>query len=286
MKFPWYKYKELPLSKRNTLQVFITNRCNLKCDGCFARNVMTDNDKDISIVEFQDAVSNSIEKGAEQINILGGEPLLHPNIISFCYFLCNRNIKTTIYTNGTLLNKYDIGDFYGAKIRVSLDSFEGSKKAVKNLKDNWIQYIDANYMITTKTTAIELYNTANMLERWGCQTFFMFNMQELVDNRDFFDCSGNDLILPVMDYKKLIHEFLKMYDGNMEIHFSKRGVFESTLSLPHNKCKFANYFIGGKIIQCPYDIINLKYQNDYEYDSRYCQQNNTCQMSKIKIQKV
>ena len=49
MRFPWNKYIELPLERRNTLQVFITNKCNLKCKGCFARNVMGEDNQDISI---------------------------------------------------------------------------------------------------------------------------------------------------------------------------------------------------------------------------------------------
>jgi len=287
MHFPWYKYEELPLSKRNTLQMFITNRCNLRCDGCFARNVMAENDEDIKLSEYSDAVNIAINKGAEQINILGGEPLLHPQLERICNFNKINGLKTTIYTNGTLLDKFKIEDFHDAKLRVSLDSFVGTKKAVTNLEESGfsVQYIDANYMMTSKTTIDELIQSAAFLESNGCKVFFIFNMQEMVDNRDFFDNSGNNLVLPVLKYKKLVHEFLEMYDGDMEIHISKRGVFESTLSLPHNKCKFANYFIGGKIIQCPYDIINLKYQDDYEYDTRFCQQNSTCLMSKIKLQR-
>jgi MoaA/NifB/PqqE/SkfB family radical SAM enzyme len=290
MKFPWYKYKELPLSKRNTLQIFITNVCNLKCDGCFAREVMKKDSKAyISMEEYCSAIKTAMNKGVKQINILGGEPLLHNSLHLMCEYNKLNNLKTTIYTNGTLLgNNYPIEYFHGAKLRVSLDSFKTTKKCVDNLiKSNFpINKIDANFMTTTETTLSDLYNSANVLENYGCRVFFIFNMQELKNNnQEFFDCSGNKLVLPVLDYKNLVHKFLEVYNGDMEIHISKRGVFESTLSLPHNKCKFANYFIDGKIIQCPYDVINLKYQDDYEFDKRYCQQNSTCLMSKIKVQR-
>lgn len=71
----------------------------------------------------------------------------------------------------------------------------------------------------------------------------------------------------------------------MEIHISKRGVFESTKSLADNKCVFANYFKGNKIIQCPYDVVNMKFQKDYEFGKRFCQHNNSCLMSKIVLKK-
>ena len=43
MLFPWNEYKEIEAGRRNTLQVFITNRCNLNCKGCFARNLSAAN---------------------------------------------------------------------------------------------------------------------------------------------------------------------------------------------------------------------------------------------------
>lgn len=286
MKFPWDKYEELPLSKRNTLQMFITNRCNLKCEGCFARNAMGDG-QEITLTEYQQVILKGIGKRVKQINILGGEPTLHPKLDSMCLFNAEHDLKTTVYTNGTHLgNNYKY--YHGAKIRVSLDSFAGTKKSVQTLLKSGfsIEHIDANYMTTTKSTAIELYNAANWLEFEGCKVFFIFNMCEMANpTQEFFDSSASDLVLPVLEYKKLIHDFMTEYNGDMEIHVSKRGVFESTKSLPHNKCKFSNYFIGGKYIQCPYDIVNLKWQDDYDFDTRYCQQNSTCLMSKLKFQR-
>jgi hypothetical protein len=72
----------------------------------------------------------------------------------------------------------------------------------------------------------------------------------------------------------------------MEIHISKRGVFESTKTLPDTKCRFSNQFIGGKVIQCPYDIVNMKFQTDYNFGTRDCQHNSTCLMSKIILRRI
>lgn len=288
MKFPWYKYEELPLSKRNTVQIFITNQCNLRCEGCFAKAAMAENPTaNMSYAEYSIAVDAAIRNGAEQVNILGGEPLIHPKIDVFCRYNADKELKTTIYTNGTYLEKFEPRHFYGAKLRVSLDSFSDTKKAVTNLVESGfgVRHIDANYMITIKTSLSELIASANLLENSGCKVFFIFNFCEMANDSDFFNPHCSHLELPVIEYKNLVHRFLDAYEGNMEIHVSKRGVFESTKSLPHCKCKFANYFIGGKIIQCPYDIVNLKWQDDYEFDSRYCQQNSTCLMSKIKLQR-
>ena len=107
-------------------------------------------------------------------------------------------------------------------------------------------------------------------------------MREMDNPRqEFFDDTENTP--SCLQYKEIVHNFLKRYEGNLKIDISKRGVFESTKTLPDNKCRFANYFIGGKIIQCPYDVVNLKYQSDYNFGTRYCKQNNTCCMSKIKL---
>ena len=119
MYFPWKSYEEQKLSRRNTLQVFITNVCNLKCDGCFARNVMIGNTH-MGLNEYEEIIRKFLNKGGQQINILGGEPLLHPDLRGILRINKTLKIKTTIYTNGVWLSKYTPQDFEGVKLRVSI----------------------------------------------------------------------------------------------------------------------------------------------------------------------
>ena len=140
MKFPWNKYEELPLERRNTLQVFITNKCNLNCRGCFARRAMKDSPGDISLEEYKEAFFRFLEKGGKQINILGGEPLLHPELRKILDINRENKIKTTIYTNGYFLKNYSKEDFEGIKLRISLCSQEMQNKEIKKLpiKNNFL----------------------------------------------------------------------------------------------------------------------------------------------------
>jgi hypothetical protein len=140
-------------------------------------------------------------------------------------------------------------------------------------------------MVSSTTTLQELLDSSEYIEKnYNCDTFFISSLRELDNPRqEFFDDTA--ITMPVVQYKELVHNFLEKYEGNMEIHISKRGVFESTKTLPDTKCRFSNQFIGGKIIQCPYDIVNTKFQSDYEFEKRHCQHNNACLMSKIILKK-
>lgn len=283
MLFPWHKYEEVASERKNTLQIFVTNRCNLKCEGCFARFAMKDN-LDIGIEEYAHAVSDFLRKDGKQINLLGGEPLLHPHLREMLDVNRKGKIKTTVYTNGFLLDRYAKEDFDGIKLRVSLYCESGKVKSAKDLPKTDIP-IDVCYMVSKNTSLEDMLNAASYIEQnHACEVFFISSIREL-DNKEkeFFRDTG--LTMNLFDYKSLVHEFLMAYEGNMEIHISKRGVFESTKTLTGNKCRFANYFIGGKIIQCPYDVVNLKFQKDYAFDSRYCQQNSSCLMSKIVLKR-
>ena len=283
MRFPWHKYEELSLSRRNTLQIFITNACNLKCNGCFARKVIKENNSHISVKEYGDVIDEFLKKDGGQVNLLGGEPLLHPQLKILLQINKDKELKTTIYTNGYFLGKYNPEDFDAAKLRVSIYGAEDNKGA-HNIPKTDIPF-DANFMVSKNTNLEGLIKSAKHVEKnHNCNVFFISSIRELDNERqEFFD--DTDICMPILKYKELVHDFLKKYDGEMDIHISKRGVFESTKTVADNKCRFANYFIGGKIIQCPYDVVNLKFQKDYEFDERYCQQNNSCLMSKIKLRK-
>lgn len=284
MRFNWEKYEEMTLDRRNTLQIFITNRCNLKCKGCFARKIMESEYDHISLEEYSEAVDAFLAKGGVQINILGGEPFLHPKLKEILEINRKNKIKTTIYTNGYFLGNYSKKDFDGVKLRISICSQDMQVKGVKQIAMTEIPF-DANFMVSKETTLQEMLDCAYYVEEnFKSKIFFISSFRELDNPRkEFFDDTEN--VLPLIEYKELVHDFLDAYEGKLDIHISKRGVFESTTTLPDNKCRFANYFIGGKIIQCPYDIANLKFQEGYEFNCRYCQQNNTCLMSKIVLKR-
>jgi organic radical activating enzyme len=286
MKFPWNKYIEIPTERRNTLQIFITNRCNLRCNGCFARKIMKNSNEDISIQEYISVIKNFINKGGQQVNLLGGEPLLHPKLREILRINKENHLKTTIYTNGKSFDGYlPFEELKDVKLRVSIYSYNKEDKSCLDIVDRGFKF-DANFMVSSKTTVSDLILSAIRCELiYNCNVFFISSLRELDnDRREFFD--DTPLTMPILQYKELVHRFLDEYEGNMDIHVSKRGVFESTLGCGYNKCRFSNYFIGGKIIQCPYDIVNLKYQDDYNFDNRYCQHNNTCMMTKVIFRKA
>lgn len=280
MYLPWEKYSEKEAIKKNTLQIFITNRCNLNCDGCFARNIMKKNNTDMDLEEYKTVIQDFIKKGGQQINIIGGEPLLHPELKKFLNINRENKIKTTIYTNGYFLHKFKKEDFENIKLRVSLYCKSGKIKSLDNLSKFNIP-IDICFMVSKYTTVDNLLKSAHDLENnYNCSVFFISSIRELDNpNKEFFE--DTDITMNLIDYKKLVHEFLKKYQGNMEIHISKRGMFESTKTPAENRCRFANYFANKLIIQCPYDVVNSKFQKDYSFEKRYCQHNSTCLMSKI-----
>ena len=284
MKFPWHKYEELPTKRINTLQVFITTYCNLKCNGCFARKVMGEERQHMSMDEYKAVLNTAKEKGCERITLIGGEPLLHPNLKEMILENNKAGIKTTIYTNGYFLKRYKKDELLGAKLRVSIYCKYGNLKGIDDISESE-NLFDVCFMVSKTTTVQEMLESAEHLEKnRGCKVFFISSLRELDNpNKEFFE--DTELTMPVMEYKKLVHEFLELYNGDMEIHVSKRGVFESTLNCGGNKCKFSNYFIGGKIIQCPFDIVNEKFQGDYKYDERHCQHNSSCLMSKVVFKK-
>ena len=287
MLFPWNKYEEMKTRRCNTLKVFITNLCNLKCNGCFARNVMESRDNFIPVEEYRDVVERLLMKGGEKVNLLGGEPTLHPFLCQLFDINESNGLATTIYTNGVGMSYWNTDFlckcFENIKVRISLYSRRGENKSLESIQELYGTGLPVEicFMVSSKTTVDELLCTAIEVEKnLNCKVFFISSLRELDNLRnEFFDDTA--LSMPVISYKELVHNFLNDYDGDMEIHISKRGVFESTTTLAENKCRFANYIIGGGIIQCPYDLVNLKFQKDYEFGKRYCVQNNCCLMSKV-----
>ena len=56
------------------------NLCNLKCKNCYAAENARPDSRLLNWKKLKIALDRAIEFGIKKIDILGGEPLLHPHI--------------------------------------------------------------------------------------------------------------------------------------------------------------------------------------------------------------
>jgi MoaA/NifB/PqqE/SkfB family radical SAM enzyme len=94
--------------ERLRIEVHIVDHCNLNCISCNHFSPIAEKFfLDITDFEHDCSRISELTKKVEYFNLLGGEPLLHPQIIDFCkvarkYF---ENGTINIITNGILLPK-------------------------------------------------------------------------------------------------------------------------------------------------------------------------------------
>lgn len=81
----------------------ITSKCNLHCNYCY--NDSQINGSQLALDKIKNLMQYSVSVGVNNMAISGGEPLLHPDIISIIEYAANINMHLYIITNGSMLNK-------------------------------------------------------------------------------------------------------------------------------------------------------------------------------------
>jgi len=80
----------------------ITDRCNLRCKGCFAQAIRTGPSEELSDSDIARIIGESVELGVSFVIIAGGEPLMRPEILDIA-----GSFPRTMFllvTNGLLLD--------------------------------------------------------------------------------------------------------------------------------------------------------------------------------------
>ncbi len=113
------------LSAPASVDVFITNRCNLDCVHCFSSSSRS-SEYDLPARELERLFDQLENLGVLEVRINGGEPLLHPEIAAILATLNGRRFRKVILTNGTLLDDKIIDLLRKSEITptISLDSHE------------------------------------------------------------------------------------------------------------------------------------------------------------------
>jgi len=113
-----------PCDRPSYIQFYPTLNCNYSCPFCFNRKLPAL--KDIDVNDFNTILLTLKQLGIYHIDILGGEPSLHPDLLQLIDLIVHNGLKTTISTNGTHIDLLtDISKTYPKKsvrIGVSLNS--------------------------------------------------------------------------------------------------------------------------------------------------------------------
>ncbi len=118
-------------------QLNITWRCNLDCSYC----TEYDNDKgDVPYEELIRRIDKCRELGVLHTDLIGGEPLLHPDLVRLFQQIKARGMTSGMTTNGFLLTEDKLDRLLEAglgRLQISVDRLRptrGTPKSLKTLK--------------------------------------------------------------------------------------------------------------------------------------------------------
>ena len=81
------------------IQFYPTLSCNLSCDFCFNRQLQAVDD--VKLSDFEKIMSTLSGLGIPAIDILGGEPTLHPDFVNLFDVIHHHGLTATASTNGS-----------------------------------------------------------------------------------------------------------------------------------------------------------------------------------------
>jgi radical SAM protein with 4Fe4S-binding SPASM domain len=79
----------------------ITKKCPMQCLLCSSEGGTAGN-KEFSFIEIKKIINESIQLGTKHINLSGGEPLIHPDIINICSYIKEKGLTVDVYTCGNM----------------------------------------------------------------------------------------------------------------------------------------------------------------------------------------
>ena len=264
------------------MQLFITNRCNVRYKGCFNQHNLGLGD--MSLREYKWHIIDHLGLGIKKIILLGGEPTMHPKINNMIVFNNRAGLKTTIYTNGYGLDTISKSLLGSTDIRLGVYGLKSSEKPIVKIKR-------PNFPITVvfmlrRDNISEFMSVAQYAEeRLGCKKFIISCIRDIATSGDYWIDTPE--ILPFEDYFNTVQSFVLEYSGKMDIHIAWRGVIKTNIpreTVEH--CRFGNIFPNGEKIICPFDICKQITTNELEIGSRRCNKNNgNCLLQKIVLER-
>lgn len=124
-------FKTLVLRKDvlRSIELAITYNCQAKCHKCYATNLYDSERTTLTPSQIQEIINQACKLGLIHVNLTGGEPLLHKDLLEIIKICSKKNIMVSVVTNGMLLTEKRVREMKESglnTVQLSLDSAEGS----------------------------------------------------------------------------------------------------------------------------------------------------------------
>ncbi len=285
----------------SSLLLFITNRCNLFCKNCFVKEVSKANDMKIDDIRLIIKSNPQFTK----IDLMGGEPLLHPEITDIVKELkhlvkCKKNIS--IYTNGLCLDKMSRA-LEPIRLCISFQEIKSNdinRKPIHSIakyitesheRNNYFKLI----LLLDKINVNHVYEILSSIE-------YMFPWLKTLTigliryEPDYWNDNCED-VLSFASYARVIQDIIDNYHGKLNIDIFTKGVlnFENDTYMPDErvnrfKCVFSDLFYSKCLYEACLRTSHFKLSSSYVLpkNNTFCRHTGQkkCLADKVRLKKV
>jgi len=128
-------------SPPETVNIYPTNRCNLKCSMCFVRLQKPEPEMEI---EKWIEIIDQIKTFRPRIHLSGGEPFFYQKISPLTTYIKQNDLFLAITTNGTYLNEYaeEIVNMKVNRINISIDGPKEIHDKIRGVEGTFDRVVD------------------------------------------------------------------------------------------------------------------------------------------------
>jgi radical SAM protein with 4Fe4S-binding SPASM domain len=144
-----------------SMEIEFSLRCNFHCQYCYIPDKSTF-ENELSYDELRDAILQAKDLGVKKIIVLGGEPMLYPQLMKMLKFIRTENLEVEMFTNGFGITPEAARQLADLEILVVLkmnsrkedvqDALAGKKGAYKIIQDAFHNLKHAGF--TTKSSRL------------------------------------------------------------------------------------------------------------------------------------
>lgn len=219
------------------VQFSVTNRCNSRCDYCYAKYYDRASD-DMPFHQVKTVIDDLVRAGMFRLNIVGGEPLVREDIGAIVEYVRQKGIDCAMTTNGILVpQKIDILK----KLNTGCFSIDGQRRGHDLNRgagtfDKAIAGLDACKMagvrvqlsaVLTKHTVHDVDFMVALAEKYNCKVSFTTLIRQQRGNYK----EQSDLFPANQDVKDALKRILELKKERKPILFSTE-IYRYTLNWP------------------------------------------------------